>query len=125
MLWGAVLLGGALGSAARYGVGLWMLHHLAPTFPWATLTVNVIGSFVIGAVIVLADEQGSVGPALRTFLVVGVLGGFTTFSSFSVETMRLWETRPLWVSLANVAASLGLCLGSVAVGAALVRRLAT
>ena len=119
MLWAAVLLGGALGAAARYGVALSMTH--LPAFPWATLTVNAIGSFVIGVVAVLADERFTIGPTLRTFLVVGVLGGFTTFSSFSIETFRLWERGAPWYAGLNVVVSVALCLTAVRLGIALGR----
>ena len=81
-----VLLGGGLGSAARYLVAVWMADRFGPFFPWGTLTVNILGSLLIGLLATLADELGSLGPEVRLFLIVGVLGGFTTFSSFSLET---------------------------------------
>jgi fluoride exporter len=123
MVWLLVLLGGGLGAMARYGVGIWMQHHIHHVFPWATLTVNVVGAFVIGIVIVLADERESIGPSLRTFLVVGILGGFTTFSSFSAETFRLWERGTPWYSGLNVLASVALCLVAVRMGVAVARTL--
>ena len=86
-----VLAGGALGSAARYLVAVWMVNRFGPDFPWGTLTVNVVGSFLIGLIATLADELGSIGSEARVFLIVGVLGGFTTFSAFSLETLRLLE----------------------------------
>ena|SRR5688572_27355585 len=120
MLWAVVAVGGAAGALARYALALW-LTPLAPAFPWATLTVNVVGSFLIGVVLVLSDERGTIDPLMRTLLAVGVLGGFTTFSSFSVETLRLWETRALWVAVANVGANVGACLLAVALGVATTR----
>ena len=119
MLWAAVLLGGALGAGARYGVAQSMSHY--PSFPWATLIVNVVGAFVIGVVAVVADEHFTIGPTLRTFLAVGVLGGFTTFSSFSIETFRLWERGAPWYAGLNVVASVALCLVAVRLGIALGR----
>ncbi|MFL1464183.1 fluoride efflux transporter FluC [Roseococcus sp. DSY-14] len=100
----AVMAGGALGSAARWGVSLWL------PWPWATLLVNGLGSAAIGAL----AAQGVSGPA-RLFLVTGVLGGFTTFSAFSLETALLWERAP-WQAALYVAASLGLGLGGFALG---------
>ena len=101
-----VLAGGALGSGARYLVSLWMVDRLGSAFPWGTLSVNVVGSFLIGLLATLADEFGAVSPDTRVFLIVGLLGGFTTFSSLSLETLRLavaatksWrEKRPVKLS---------------------------
>jgi CrcB protein len=115
------MLGGAVGAGARYGVGLALRQ--VPTFPWSTLAVNVVGSFMIGIVLVLADEEQRMGASLRTFLAVGVLGGFTTFSSFSAETLRLWEQGRVLLTILNVMGSVGLCLVAVAGGVALARSL--
>jgi CrcB protein len=120
MIW-MVLFGGALGAAARYGVAAWMADALGTRFPWGTLTVNVVGSFLIGLVAVLADEHGSIGPYARTFLIVGVLGGFTTFSSFSAETLRLWEHEEFARFSFNVLGNVALCLAAVALGTAIAR----
>ena len=115
-----VCAGGALGSSARYLVSSWMAGRFGSAFPWGTLTVNVAGSFLIGLIATLADDVGSVGPEGRLFLVVGVLGGFTTFSSFSLETLRLAEqnemVRALWnvfvsITLSLLAAMLGIMAG--------------
>lgn len=100
----AVMAGGAIGSAARWGVSL-----LLP-YPWATLAVNILGSALIG----LLAAQGVAGTA-RLFLVTGVLGGFTTFSAFSLEAALLWERAP-WQAALYVAASLGLGLVGFAFG---------
>jgi len=104
MNWLAVMAGGAIGSSARYGVSL-----LLP-YPWATLLVNVLGSAAIGWL----AAQGVSGTA-RLFLITGVLGGFTTFSAFSLETALLWERAP-WQAALYVAASLGLGLAGFALG---------
>lgn len=122
MLWGLVLLGGGLGAVARYGVGLWVQGHVVSSFPWATLAVNVVGSLLIGIVLVLADERGAIGTPLRTFLVVGVLGGFTTFSSFSAETLRLFERGTQGLALANIGANVLVCLLAVWLGTVLARQ---
>lgn len=115
---GLVLLGGALGSAARYLTVLWMAARLGPTFPWGTLTVNVAGSFLIGVIATLADERGSIGPQARVLLVVGFLGGFTTFSSFSLETLRLAEGQELLHALWNLLGNLALGGAAVVLGVA-------
>jgi CrcB protein len=115
-----VCAGGALGSSARYLVSSWMAGRFGSAFPWGTLTVNVAGSFLIGLIATLADDVGSIGPEGRLFLVVGLLGGFTTFSSFSLETLRLAEqnevVRALWNVLVNLALSLAAALLGIAVG---------
>ncbi len=110
---GPVLLvaaGGALGSVLRYAVSVLMAASLGPGFPWGTLAVNVLGSTAIG---VLA-AQGIEGNA-RLFWVTGVLGGFTTFSAFSLEAALLWERAP-WLAALYVAASVGLGLAGFALG---------
>jgi|SRR5215211_7875059 CrcB protein len=82
-----VALGG-IGAAARYLAGLWIVARLGASFPWGTFFVNVTGSFLIGIVLVLV-EAGTLPAEVRLFLAVGVLGGYTTFSSFSYETLQL------------------------------------
>jgi CrcB protein len=116
-----VLAGGALGSSTRYLIALWMVARFGSSFPWGTLTVNVVGSFLIGVVATLADELGAVSPDARVFLVIGVLGGFTTFSSFSLDTLRLAEGNELVRAVSNIAANLALGLVAVVAGVALVR----
>lgn len=118
-----VLAGGALGSSVRYLVALWMVARFGADFPWGTLTVNVVGSFLIGVVATLADELGAISPDLRIFLVIGVLGGFTTFSSFSLDTLRLAQGNDMTRAVSNMAANLTLGLAAVVAGVALVRAL--
>ena len=83
-----VAAGGALGAAARYLLGGFVQARLGPGFPWGTFFVNVTGSFLIGVVLVLV-ERGALPSEARLFLAVGILGGYTTFSTFSYETLRL------------------------------------
>lgn len=83
-----VATGGAIGAAARYLAGLWIVARLGSDFPWGTFFVNATGSFLIGIVLVLV-EGGELPAEARLFLAVGVLGGYTTFSSFSYETLQL------------------------------------
>ena len=118
-----VLAGGAVGSAARYLIQLWMTDRFGSAFPWGTLSVNVAGSFAIGLIAALADDRGSIGANVRLFLVVGVLGGFTTFSSFSLETLRLAEGQEAARSILYVAGSVLLSLGAAALGMATGRQL--
>jgi len=115
-LW--VALGGALGSVARYACSIGAARWLGATFPWGTLLVNVAGSFTIGllAALLTADGRPALGSDARAFLMIGVLGGFTTFSSFSLETLTLARAGALGAAGANVALSLVLCLGGVWLG---------
>ena len=83
-----VAAGGAIGAAARYLVGLWIVSRLGTGFPWGTFFVNATGSFLIGIILVLV-EGGALPAGARLFLAVGILGGYTTFSSFSYETLQL------------------------------------
>ena len=95
----AILLvgtGGALGAVARYGVGL--LVKSASGFPWATLSVNIIGSLLMGLVMGWLGRQSGATETMRLFWTVGLLGGFTTFSAFSLELVSLVERRELWAA---------------------------
>lgn len=107
-----VAVGGAAGSLARYGAGLAAARWLGLAFPWGTLFVNVLGALAIG---VLAQRVGPAEVNLRLLLGVGALGGFTTFSAFSLDAIRLMEREPLH-ALFYVAASLILSLGACGLG---------
>jgi CrcB protein len=90
MTWVAVVMGGALGTAARHAVNLAMARAISTPVPWATATVNMIGSLVIGVLAgALAAERLSMSPFARTFVFVGILGGFTTFSSFMLDSLTV------------------------------------
>jgi len=119
-----VLVGGGIGSLARYLIALWTASVFGPSFPWGTLTVNVTGSFLIGVLATAADDYGLIGSNLRVFLVIGILGGFTTFSSFSLETARLAEGREMIPVATNLVANLVLGLSAVFIGIACARILA-
>ena len=115
-LW--VALGGALGSVARYACSGIAVRWLGAGFPYGTLFVNVAGSFAIGllAALASADSKPIVIGDTRAFLMIGVLGGFTTFSSFSLETLNLARSGQLAAAGWNAAASLVLCLVGVWLG---------
>lgn len=81
-------LGGALGTVARYGAGSFVSSWTGTSFPWATFAINVVGSFLLGVIVALAD-RAIISPELRTFLAVGFCGAFTTFSTFSLEALAL------------------------------------
>ncbi len=108
-----VCAGGALGSGARYLVGSWVALHWGTTFPWGTLAINLAGSFLISVVMVLGVEAGWLGPDLRILLAVGVLGGFTTYSSFNYETLALAQRGATGLAAAYVVATI---LGALAMG---------
>lgn len=113
-----IALGGALGSVARYGSGLAVARWAGPDFPWGTLAVNVLGSFLIGifATATAADGRVPLSSDMRNFLIVGICGGFTTFSSFSLQTLELLRSgKPGW-ALANIGLSVAICLAAVAAG---------
>ena len=107
-----VAIGGALGSVARYGVGVGAARCLGLAFPWGTLFVNVLGALAIG---VLAARVGPAEENVRLLLGVGALGGFTTFSAFSLDAVRLMEREPIH-ALFYVAASLILSIGACGLG---------
>lgn len=118
-LW--IAIGGALGSVARFWFSGVISRWFGETFPWGTLLVNVSGSFAIGLLAALAEPGGRrfIGPTGRQFLMYGVCGGYTTFSSFSVQTLELLRDGDWSKAGANAAGSVLLCLASVWLGYAL------
>lgn len=114
-------LGGALGAMMRFGVGLAMLPITGPGFPLGVLTVNVVGSFIMGLFMTLSFHRDL--QALNPFVMTGVLGGFTTFSSFSLEAFTLYEREQFVAAGAYVALSVGLSLGAIALGVLAARAL--
>ena len=111
-----VLVGGGLGSVVRYLVSVALTERLGNGFPGGTVAVNLIGSFLIGLVATLADERGALSAQTRLFLVAGVLGGFTTFSAFSLETLRLLEGGHPGRAVLNVLGSVLPALAAVWLG---------
>jgi CrcB protein len=117
-----VAVGGAIGAVARYLAGAWLSALLGPDFPWGTFFVNVTGSFIIG--VVLALVQGGVLPAsARPFVAVGILGGYTTFSTYSYETLGLISDGNFGVAFINVFGQLVLGFVGVYLGVVLGRAL--
>lgn len=118
-----VATGGALGALARFGAGHW-LHALHPSrFPLPTLLINASGSLLIGIVWVLITERGVLHPDWRSILMVGFLGSYTTFSTFSLETVTLFEQGHAFQALANAVLSAVICIGSAWLGIAIARLL--
>jgi CrcB protein len=101
----AVGIGGCLGAIARYWLAGLVQRYSSGEFPFGTLAVNVLGCLILGYVIGLVEYRQLFGPSVRLFLTVGVLGGFTTFSTFGYETFALLRDSQHWLALANVAAN--------------------
>ncbi len=118
MTYAFIGLGGAIGSVLRAWLGVLMVTLTGPAFPWGTILINVVGSFVIGFFGTLTSTEGrfAASPDLRAFVMVGVCGGFTTFSSFSLQTLELLRDGRSGQALGNIALSVVLCLGSVTAG---------
>ena len=121
---GLVALGGAIGSVARYGVGALAVQLFGPAFPWGTLMVNLIGSFLIALIMHVALAGSAVSVELRLFLTTGVVGGFTTYSTFNYETLALLNQRAYGFAGLNLAATVVGCLLAGILGLATGRALA-
>jgi CrcB protein len=115
-LW--VALGSALGGMARYGVSGAVARHIGDTFPWGTLAVNISGCFVIGIFAAVVAPGGALANCLtvRELVVIGLCGGYTTFSSFSLQTLALARDGDWRRALGNITASVALCLLAVWAG---------
>ncbi|MBZ9788994.1 fluoride efflux transporter CrcB [Rhizobium sp. 3T7] len=116
-----VAVGGAIGSVLRYYVGQWALRLAGPAFPWGTLIVNVVGCFVIGVFAEMIIRRFDASPELRLLLITGFLGGFTTFSAFSLDAISLFERGAVVSGAVYIVASVGLSLAGVIAGLALMR----
>lgn len=111
-----VCLGGAVGSGCRYLMTAAAVRALGPGFPYGTVAVNLLGSFCLSIIMVLGIEKGALSPAVRLTLGAGVMGGFTTYSSFNFETLRLLQSGAVGAAALNVAVTLVGCLGAGALG---------
>ena len=105
-----VAMGGAIGSSFRYLVGVAATRFLGIGFPWGTMIVNITGSFIMGVLIALLALRFSVGNEVRAFLAIGVLGGFTTFSSFALDVVSLYEKKQYFASMGYISISV---MGSI------------
>jgi len=116
-----VAVGGALGSVARFWFSGLVARQFGETFPWGTVLVNISGSFVIGFLAALTEPEGRwfMSPAMRQFFMIGVCGGYTTFSSFSLQTLNLLREREWLYAGGNVLLSVVLCMVAVWIGYAL------
>ena len=117
----AIMLGGALGAVSRYGVSQFMAASFGRSFPYGTLTVNVVGSFVMGYLSVYLMSKVNMDPMVRMTLVVGFLGAFTTFSTFSLDTLNLIESGFVTRAFLNIVLNVTCSLTAVWVGVILAR----
>jgi CrcB protein len=125
LTWLVVALGSAVGGVARYGVGLLVARAVGAAFPWGTLLINVLGSFVIGfyGALTVADGPMPASPEWRAFVMVGFCGGFTTFSSFSLQTVDLLQAGETVAAALYIAGSVMLCVAGAFFGYWLASRL--
>jgi len=117
----AVALGGALGSVARYLVGIGSTRLFGVEFPWGTLIINIVGSFLIGVFVELFALKWDLPLSARVFLTVGICGGFTTFSTFSLDSWVLIERGAFWWTGAFIVGSVVLSIAALYAGLHLVR----
>jgi len=120
--WLAIAAGGAFGALGRFWVSGWVYETFGKGFPWGTLAVNVIGSFVMGLVFVLLVEKIAADPVWRSFVMVGMLGAFTTFSTFSLETLQLLQTGALLRAGINLLVSVISCVLAAWIGSMIARQ---
>jgi CrcB protein len=121
-----VFLGAGIGGALRHGVNVGCARLCGTAFPWGTLTVNVVGSLIMGAIAAWLAFRAGEGwsQPLRLFLTTGILGGFTTFSAFSLDAVLIWERGQVGLAAAYVAASVFLSIAGLVAGLAVVRTMA-
>ena len=114
LLW--ICLGGAVGTGARYLLSGWLLRTAGPGFPWGTLAVNVLGSFLLGLIMQVAVATDLLSPTLRLTLTTGVMGGFTTYSTFNYETLQYLQQNDWLLGSLNLAVTVAACLAAGALG---------
>lgn len=120
-----ICLGGALGTGARHAVSVFCLQTFGPLFPYGTFAVNSIGSLLLGMIMQVAYTTELLSPTWRLILGTGVMGGFTTYSTFNYETLRLIQEKSWALGLLNIAVTVVGCLLSAIVGIAVARRFIT
>jgi fluoride exporter len=111
-----VCLGGAFGTGARYLVGGWAQRALGTAFPYGTLIINLVGSFLLAVIMYLSLEVGLIPANTRVVLATGVMGGFTTYSTFNYETLKLLQTGSVAIGALNVAGTVVGCLAAGVLG---------
>ena len=119
----AIAAGGAIGALLRYWTSTAVHSRLGSGFPYGTLTVNVTGSLLMGFLYIWLIERMTTGPEVRAFLLIGVLGAFTTFSTFSMETLNLLESGQPGRALANILVSVSVCIIAAGLGVFAARQL--
>ncbi len=117
----AVISGGALGALTRYGLQAWVQHFWPGRLPLGILVVNTLGSLLVGLVFVLLADKGLLTTTWRPFLIIGLLGSFTTFSTISLDTIQLFGEGQYLLAMANISLNVVLGLAAVSVGMALAR----
>jgi CrcB protein len=121
MRWLAIFVGGGLGAMLRYALGGWVQGLSGSFFPWGTLAVNASGCFAIGVLATWLEERSLLGSSARLFVLVGILGGYTTFSTFGFETWKLVESAQWLRAAANALGSVAIGLAAVVGGVAVAR----
>jgi CrcB protein len=119
----AIAGGGAIGAVLRYWISTGVYTLIGRGFPYGTLVVNVLGSLIMGFLYIWLLERVPGGVAMRAFLLIGLLGAFTTFSTFSVETLNLIEAGQIAKAVLNTLLSVVLCVGAAALGIMLARQI--
>ncbi len=114
-----VFIGGGIGSVLRYLMSGWVYSLWGSNFPYGTLSVNIVGSFIIGFFLTLAEDKFLVTPDIRVFVAIGIVGGFTTFSTFSFETFKLLKNGSFLIGGLNIVVSITIGLIAVWLGSIL------
>ncbi len=114
-----VALGGALGASARYMTNVAAMRLIGPGFPWGTAVANVLGSFLMGVLVIMLAEKDAT--RMAPFLLTGLLGGFTTFSAFSLDALTIWERGQTGLAAAYVLGSVILSLAGIVAGMAVAK----
>ena len=119
----SIAIGGAAGSLCRYGMSNGIYLLLGRSFPYGTLAVNILGSFIMGSFYILMIERASISEELRAGITIGLLGAFTTFSAFSIETINLIESGEILKAGLNILFSVTLCIAGCWLGMNLPRQI--